>query len=286
MVGFNYRRVPALVMARDLLAEGRLGTFRHVRVDYMQDWLVDPGFPVTWRLLASEAGSGALGDLGTHAIDIVRFLTGEEVAEVCGAVATFVDERPAGFAAGSGQGLGAGRGRVTVDDAFLALGRLEGGALVSLEASRMVPGRKNALNVEISGSEGTIRFELERLNHLWVYDARRKEKGFVERLVTEPTDPYIAQWWPPGHVLGWEHTFVHEFQDLMDALAGQRQPDPSFGDGFLVQAVTEAIARSARAKSWVRVAEVLAEDGIGTMEGVAAASVLASGQGTRAGDGR
>jgi predicted dehydrogenase len=256
MVGFNYRRVPALAAARALIEQGRVGKVRHVRAVYLQDWLVDPKFPLTWRLDGRQAGSGALGDLLAHVVDLVRFLSGEEIDEVVSVLKTFVSERPV---AGSGVGLSASAGhggateRVTVDDACGVLSRLQGGGLAMLEATRMAPGRKNALMIELNGSLGSIRFDLERLNELELYEVCAAREGFARVLVTNPDDPYLGQWWPPGHVLGWEHTFVHEFEDLMAAIADHRQPEPSFFDGFVTQAVLDAVSRSAVSGNWATV---------------------------------
>jgi predicted dehydrogenase len=226
---------------------------RHVRARYLQDWLVDESFPLTWRLDRKQAGSGALSDLGAHVVDLVRFLTGVEFAEVAGTVKTFVTSRPLAegalepsTAAPQARRLGA----VTVDDTFIAVGLLEGGALATLEATRMAPGCKNALRVEVDGSAGSIGFDLERLNELQVYEDGPTARGSKRLLVTSPDDPYVRQWWPPGHVLGWEHTFVHEFQDFLAALADGRQPVPSFLDGLQVQIVLDAIERSASEHRW------------------------------------
>jgi predicted dehydrogenase len=256
MVGFNNRRVPAVAAARALIAQGRVGALRHVRAVYLQEWLVDPLFPLTWRLDGAEAGSGALGDLMSHVVDLVRFLSGEEVDEVVSVLETFVAERPVGS---SGAGLSAiadseGRtGLVTVDDACAVLARLEGGALATLEATRVAPGRKNALVIELNGSRGSLRFDLEHLNELELFEVGGPFDGFSRRFVTNPGDPYAGQWWPPGHIVGWEHSFVHEFQDFMAAIADGRQPEPSFSDAFLTQAVLDAVSRSAASRSWTPV---------------------------------
>ena len=245
MVGFNYRRVPALALARRLVEQGRIGRLRHVRAVYLQDWLVDPDSPLTWRLQAEQAGSGALGDLGAHLVDLARFLTGDEIAGVSAVSATFVEERPllGGEAAG----------RVTVDDAVVFTARFTSGALGSFEATRYATGRKNGLRIELNGSSGSLAFDLERLNELEFYDGDDKDggatAGFRRILVTEPEHPYLSGWWPPGHVIGWEHTFTHQARDLLTAIADGAQPEPSFADGLAVQRVLDAAARSAAARS-------------------------------------
>ncbi len=243
MVGFNYRRVPALAHARALIADGRLGRIRHVRAQYLQDWLVDPEFPLTWRLQADTAGSGALGDLGAHIVDLVQHLTGTAISGVSALSETFVPERPLPD--------GIGVGPVTVDDAVLFLARLDGGALATFEATRFATGRRNALRLEINGDRGSLAFDLERLNELELYDATDAptEQGFRRVLVTEPEHPYLAAWWPPGHILGYEHTFTHEVRDLVEAIATGRDPEPSFADGEQVQRVLDAVTRSAAAGS-------------------------------------
>ncbi|MGH9106823.1 MAG: Gfo/Idh/MocA family protein [Acidimicrobiales bacterium] len=258
-VGFNYRRVPAMAVARRLVEEGRVGELRQVRAAYLQDWLVDRDFPLTWRLDSGQAGSGALGDLLAHVVDLVRFVSGDEFSEVVSVLETFVKERPrasnevglSGAGALSG-GSPAAKGPVSVDDACAALGRLGRGAMVTMEATRMALGRKNSLVLELYGSAGSLAFDLERLNELVVYEAGASPEGFSRVLVTGPDDPYMRQWWPPGHVLGWEHSFVHEFEDLMAAIAERRQPEPSFADGLATQAVLDAVSRSARTRAWER----------------------------------
>ncbi|MEU4266459.1 Gfo/Idh/MocA family oxidoreductase [Streptomyces sp. NPDC026092] len=250
MVGFNYRRVPALAYARRLVAEGRLGALRHVRVTYLQDWLVDPGFPLTWRLERAHAGSGALGDLGAHAVDLAQYLAGELLVGVSALTETFVRERPllAGGSAGlSGAATGGAYGAVTVDDAALFTGRLASGALASFEATRMAAGRKNALRLELNGEKGSLAFDLERLNELSFHDHTEPAAaaGFRRILVTEPDHPYLEGWWPPGHALGYEHTFVHQARDLVLAVASGAGPAPSFADGLQVQRVLAAVEESA-----------------------------------------
>ena len=250
MVGFNYRRVPALALARDFVREGRLGTIRHVRAQYLQDWIVDPEFPLVWRLDADKAGSGALGDIGAHIIDAAQYITGDRLTGVSALLETFIKERPL---AEVSAGLGATadgdnrRGRVTVDDAAVFSGRTSGGALASFEATRFATGRKNVLRLEINGSAGSLAFDLESMNELLFYDHTEDSgvAGFRRILVTEPTHPYVGAWWPPGHVLGYEHTFTHEVKDFVEAIAAGTDPEPSFEDGLQVQQVLSAVTRSA-----------------------------------------
>lgn len=255
MVGFTYRRVPAITFAKRLVEEGRLGTIRQVRAQYLQDWLVDEDGPMTWRLDKAKAGSGALGDIGAHAIDAVEFITGQTLDSVSGVLQTFVTERPLLDESAAQTGLGGvasgERGQVTVDDAALFTARLSGGGLGSFEASRFATGRKNALRIEISGSKGAVAFDLERLNELEFYDAAAPatELGFTRILVTEPEHPYFAAWWPTGHGIGYEHGFSHQLVDLVTALARGEQPTPSFADGLRVQRVLDAVERSAAAGS-------------------------------------
>ncbi|WP_374222633.1 Gfo/Idh/MocA family protein [Streptomyces spinoverrucosus] len=252
MVGFNYRRVPATALARRMVAEGRVGTLRHVRVSYLQDWLVDPQAPLTWRLRKELAGSGSLGDLGAHIVDLAQYLAGEQLAGVSALTETFVRERPL---AGAARGLGAvsadGTGQVTVDDAALFTARFTSGALASFEATRYATGRKNALRIELNGERGSLAFDLERLNELWYHDGTEPDthSGFRRILVTEPDHPYLEAWWPPGHGLGYEHSFVHQARDLVHAVAEGRRPEPSFAEGLQVQRVLAAVEESAEKNS-------------------------------------
>ncbi len=241
MIGFNYRRVPALALARELIAEGRLGAVRHVRAAYLQDWLVDPDAPMTWRLNKDTAGSGALGDIASHAIDQVLFLLGEPVTEVSGRLHTFTPRRPGA----------AGLEEVTVDDAAWATLTLASGAIASVEVSRVAAGRKNSLTLEIYGDKGALLFDLEDLNELGFLDATVpvREQGFRRILVNEPEHPYLEAWWPQGHVIGWEHTFTHEIRDFLTAVGNGTQPSPSFEDGLSVQRILAAVEESAAAKS-------------------------------------
>ncbi len=248
MVGFNYRRVPAISLARRLVQEGRLGTIRHVRAQYLQDWIVDPTFPLVWRLQKERAGSGALGDIGAHIIDVAQFVSGSTISGVSGLTETFVRERPlpaasAGLAASGGSGTGA----VTVDDAALFFARFDSGALGSFEATRFASGRKNAMRLEVNGSDGSLAFDFEAMNELQFHDHTEDADtaGFRRILVTEPTHPYAHAWWPPGHGLGYEHTFTHEVVDLVTAIGTGAAPSPSFADGLQVQRVLAAVERSA-----------------------------------------
>lgn len=241
MIGFNYRRVPALALARELIAEGRLGTVRHVRAAYLQDWLVDPDSPMTWRLNKETAGSGALGDIASHAIDQVLFLLGEQVTEVAGRLHTFTPSRPGPN----------GPEQVTVDDAAWATLTLASGAIASVEVSRVATGQKNSLKLEIYGDKGALLFDLEDLNELGFLDATLpvREQGFRRILVNEPEHPYLEAWWPQGHVIGWEHTFTHEIRDFLLAVGNGTQPSPSFEDGWAVQRILTAVEESAAANS-------------------------------------
>jgi predicted dehydrogenase len=251
MVGFNYRRVPAATLARNLVAEGKLGAIRHVRAVYLQDWIVDPEFPLVWRLRQEAAGSGALGDLGAHIIDLSQFITGQRISSVSALTETFIRERPL-----PGHTVNGDRGPVTVDDAALFLARLDGGAVASYEASRFATGRKNALRIEVNGDRGSLAFDLERLNELEFYDATAAAttQGFTRILVTEPEHPYLSAWWPPGHGLGYEHSFTHEVRDLINDIAQGKDPQPTFADGFQVQLVLDAVERSAlQSAGWVTV---------------------------------
>jgi predicted dehydrogenase len=247
-VGFNYRRVPAVALARQLVADGRIGRVRHVRGTYLQDWIVDPEFPLVWRLQADRAGSGALGDIGAHVVDLAQYVVGDLLTGVSALTETFVRERPLPASSSGLTGTrSAERGPVTVDDAALFLGRFGSGALASFEATRFATGRKNALRLEVNGSAGSLVFDFEAMNELQFFDGAEEPAtaGFRRILVTEAAHPYAGAWWPPGHGLGYEHTFVHEVADLVRDLAAGADPSPSFADGLQVQLVLDAVARSA-----------------------------------------
>ena len=249
-VGFNYRRTPALAYARALVDRGAVGTVRHVRAHYLQDWIVDPDFPLVWRLQREKAGSGALGDIGAHVVDLAQFLTGHRLTEVAGHLTRFVDRRPLPEdASGLSGSAGTEMGEVTVDDAAVFFARTDGGALATFEATRFATGRKNGMRIEVNGSAGSIAFDFESMNELHVYDASgpAAEAGFRRIYVTEPDHPYTGSWWPPGHGLGYEHTFVHEIADFVRDVANGTPPTPSFTDGLQVQRVLDAVERSSAA---------------------------------------
>ncbi|WP_413451049.1 Gfo/Idh/MocA family oxidoreductase [Georgenia phoenicis] len=247
MVGFTYRRVPAVRLAQQLVADGRIGEVRQVRAQYLQDWLADADAPLSWRLDKEKAGSGALGDIGAHIIDLTQFITGQQIAGVSGMLDTFVTERPVAesFSGLHGTG-GTERGPVTVDDSAIFLARLSSGAPAVLEATRFAWGRKNAIRIEVSGTTGAIAFDFEDMNVLHLYDATEPAEtaGFRRIVVTEPVHPYIEAWWPAGHGLGYEHGFVHQTVDLVRAIGAGEDPAPSFEDGLHVQRVLDAIERS------------------------------------------
>ncbi len=257
MVGFTYRRVPAIGLARRLVAEGRIGQVHHVRAQYLQDWIVDPQAPMSWRLDKTKAGSGALGDIGAHIVDLTQYITGDTIATVSGRLETFVKERP--LPAGSHTGLAgtaAGgseeRGLVTVDDAAAFLAHFRSGALGVFEATRFANGRKNAIRIEINGSRGSLAFDFEDMNVLHFFDGDddAATAGFRRILVTEADHPYVAAWWPPGHLLGYEHGFTHQVVDLVNDIAAGADPTPSFADGLQVQRVLAAVEASSRGNAW------------------------------------
>lgn len=243
MVAFNYRFVPAIVQARRLIESGAMGRIFHFRAVYLQEWIMDPNFEKVWRLDKSVAGSGALGDLGSHVIDLARFLVGEP-NRTHAITKTFIEERPLPD--------GNGRGKVDVDDAFIALLEFENGAIGSVEASRFCAGRKNFNNIEINCENGTIQFNLERMNELnvfWKDEQPKETRGFHNVLVTEPSHPYMSNWWPEGHIIGWEHTFVHEFNHFFNAIVNGADVAPygaTFEDGYRNAVICDAIVESAQ----------------------------------------
>jgi predicted dehydrogenase len=247
MVCHNYRRIPAIVLAREMIEAGKIGDrIFHFHARYAQDWIVDPAFPLVWRLQSGAAGSGALGDIFSHVTDLGRYLVGE-FREVCATEETFIKRRP----------LITGRkgvGRVSVDDAVTMVGRFRNGALAAIEATRFAPGRKNSITFEINGSEGSLAFDLEEMNKLRFFSRRdpAREQGFREIIVTESSHPYTGSWWPSGHIIGYEHTFVHTMADFVKAVVARRKCAPDFEDGLRNQRILEAVAKSAQTRRWVR----------------------------------
>lgn len=255
MVNFNYRRVPAVELARRLIADGRLGRIYHWRAVYLQNWIMDPHFPLVWRLQKERAGTGALGDLGAHIVDLARMLVGE-IETVTGLTETFIRQRPVEAANDARLGATAGdrMGEVTVDDAALFLARFTNGAVGSFEVTRFAKGRANFNSFEINGEKGSLVFNLERMNELQLLltDEQTDVTGFRTILVTDGAHhPYVGAWWPAGHIIGWEHTFTHGVYDLLNGIADGVAPAPSFVDGLRCQAVLDAVERSAGSRQWV-----------------------------------
>jgi predicted dehydrogenase len=244
MICHNYRRAPAVQLARQLIKDGKLGKIFHYRGTYLQDWIVDPDFPRVWRLEKAKAGSGTLGDLSSHSVDLARMLVGE-ISEVSGYLHTFIKERP--------MPDGKGRGKVDVDDAAMSMVKFEDGAIGTIESTRFALGRKNYNRFEINGSKGSLAFNLERLNELQVYIEEGPNSGWNDILVTDAKHPYVAGWWPPGHIIGYEHTFVHTVLDLLKAVEEQKPPRPNFEDGVRNQKVLDAHEKSAASGKWERV---------------------------------
>jgi predicted dehydrogenase len=247
MICHNYRRVPAIALAKRMIERGDLGArLYHFRARYAQDWLVDPKAPASWRLRSAVSGSGALGDIFSHAIDLGRFLV-DEFRDVSGEMTTFIKKRPAHVGGGA-------RTRVEVDDAVNMIGHFRNGALASIEATRFASGRKNALSFEINGSLGSLAFDLENLNVLRFFNRNdyADVQGFREIIVTEASHPFSKNWWPPGHLIGHEHTFVHTIAVFFAAAAMRKSAEPSFEDGLRNQRVLDAVARSARTRRWVK----------------------------------
>jgi predicted dehydrogenase len=246
MVCHNYRRIPAIALAQKMIAAGDLGRIFHNRARYLQDWIIDPDFPLVWRLQSKVAGSGTHGDINAHIIDLGRYLVGE-FAEVCGHLETFIKERPLPDQKGK-------KGRVTVDDAAITLGKFENGALACLEASRFAAGRKNHIQLEINGSKGSLVFDFEDMNRLKYFDRgdASDRQGYRDILVTESVHPFAGAWWPPGHILGYEHTFVHTIFDFIEAVVKGKSVQPTFVDGLRNQQVLEAVEKSSKLRRWVK----------------------------------
>lgn len=244
MMIFNYRFVPALALAKKLIDTGKLGKIHHFNAVYYQDWLVDPKFPMAWRHDTKITGSGAHGDMNAHIVDLARHLVGE-FEGVTGLQEVFIKERP--------YKNKEGMGTVTADDATIFMARFQNGAAGSFNATRFANGRKNHMRLEIFGSEGSLIFNLERLNELQYFSLNdtKEEQGFRNILVTESKHPYIDAWWPPGHIIGWEHTFVHQFATLINGIANNEKVVPDFYDGLKCQEVLDAVVESAQEQKWV-----------------------------------
>lgn len=260
MVCHNYRRIPAIAHAKKMIEEGLLGDIYHYYARYAQDWIVDPNFPLVWRLQKGVSGSGTHGDINAHIIDLARYLVGE-FSEVSGLMHTFIKERPIQDSGAKGDGLGGkgGRkmGKVTVDDAAMFIGRFKNGALANLEATRFALGRKNHITIEINGSKGSLSFDFEDMNRLKFFNNQDPAglQGFRDILVTEPggKHPFVGNWWPPGHIIGYEHTFVHTIADFVNAVVDGKPVQPTFEDGLRNEQVLEAVEASAKTRQWVKV---------------------------------
>ena len=241
MVAFNYRFVPAIRAIRDLIASGAFGQIYHFRAVYLQEWIADAKFGMVWRLDSSVAGSGALGDLGAHIIDLARFLVGEPT-RLNAMTKTFIKDRPDNAG---------GMAQVTVDDAFVSTVEFANGAIGTLEATRFAPGRKNYNSFEINAEHASVRFNLERMNELDIYwrDGRKETQGFTNVLVSESYHPWWSNWWPQGHIIGWEHTFVHEMDHMLRAIVKNEPIAPfaaTFEDGYRCAVICDAILEAAR----------------------------------------
>lgn len=248
MMIFNYRFVPAIALAKQFIDEGKIGDIRHFNAVYYQDWLTDPDFPWVWRHDVNASGSGAHGDMNAHMVDLARYLVGE-FKSVCGLQETFITERPVV----SGKEMG----KVTTDDATSFLAKFENGAMGSFLATRLASGKKNFLRLEIFGSLGGLTFNLERMNELEYFSGSDKpgSQGYKTILVTEASHPYINAWWPPGHIIGWEHTFIHQVKELLEGLGNKKPVVPDFYDGLKCQEVLDAVLTSTVTSSWSDILE-------------------------------
>ena len=257
MVCHNYRRIPAIALAKRMIDDGILGDrIFHYRARYAQDWIVDPNFPLVWRLQSKIAGSGTHGDINAHIIDLGRYLVGD-IKEVSALMETFIKERPLLAETGAGLAAKASKkmGKVTVDDAVSWIGRFKNGAIANLEATRFAYGRKNHITLEVNGSKGSIAFNFEDMNRLEYYNAEDPEdrRGFRSIIVTEGVHPYAGAWWPAGHIIGYEHTFVNTFADFVKAVVSGKSVQPTFADGLANERVLAAVEKSAKTKSWIKV---------------------------------
>jgi predicted dehydrogenase len=253
MVCHNYRRVPAIALAKRMMTEGALGRIYHFRARYAQDRLADPEFPLDWRLQKETSGSGVHSDINSHIIDLARYLVGE-FTDVCGIVNTFIPERPEGGPPAKGTRK---MGRVTAPDSAAFLGWMTGGVMANLEATKYALGRRNQIAIEINGSKGSIYFDFEDMNRLKFYNGSDPldRQGFRDILVTQRDNiqPYVSHWWPPGHGIGYEHTFVHTFADFVNACADGKPVQPTFEDGLKNQRVLTAVEESSAKGKWVKV---------------------------------
>jgi len=245
MLCHNYRRCPAVTLAKQIIDSGQLGQIFHYRGTYLQDWIVDPNFPRVWRLVRATAGSGSLGDILSHTMDLSRYLVGEPV-EVSGLTKTFIGERP--LPEDPKQ-----KGKVDVDDAALALVKYDNGAIGYLEGTRFATGRKNYNRFEINCARGSLVWDLERMNELEIYEEQGPNSGFRTINVTDAKHPYVGAWWPPGHIIGYEHSFTHTVYDFLKGVAAGQSPQPNFEDGWKNQRVLEAIETSANTGQWVKI---------------------------------
>ncbi|MCL2518162.1 MAG: Gfo/Idh/MocA family oxidoreductase [Oscillospiraceae bacterium] len=256
-IGFNYRFIPAMQLAKQMISSGKLGTIRHVRAHYLQDYIIDPEFPLIWRLQKDVCGSGSLGDLGAHLIDMSRFLVGE-FKTIMGIQKTFVTERPVvemmtGITATAKEG--AKKGKVEVDDGTVFVAEFENGALGTFEATRFAHGHKNDWSIEINGDKGSLKFVFERMNELWYFNADDESglQGFRHIQTNEGVHPYMQAWWPAGHVIGYEHTFVHEMYEFTEAIVNDTATSPDFYDGVKCSQVIEAVELSSQRRAAVDV---------------------------------
>ncbi len=260
MVCFNYRRVPAIALAKRMIENGDLGRIYHFRARYLQDWIADPNFPLVWRLKKEIAGSGTLGDIGAHILDISKFLVGD-LTSLCGMTETFVKQRPLQAATTGSEGLNAQAsdemGEVTVDDAAAWLGRFDNGAMGVFEATRFAPGRRNFNSFEINGEKGSIAFNFERMNELEYFDNNDKSdrQGFRTINVNENDQPYSGIYWPPGHIIGYGETFINTVHDLLQAHATGTATHPDFRVGAYNNLVLDTIEKAANSQKWEDVAK-------------------------------
>ena len=256
MVNFNYRAVPAIALAKNMIDDGLIGRVFHWRSVYLQDWIIDPGFPLVWRLDKDVAGSGSLGDLAAHSIDLALWLVGE-IDEVSSNLTTFIKKRPklAETTGGLSARASDEQAEVTVDDSAIALVKFRNGAVGTIEATRFAAGNRNGNRFEINGEKGAIRFNVERLNELEYFNREDPEglQGWRTINVTDGIHPYMSGWWPAGHIIGWGETFVHQVVNLMNAIARDEMPSPNFEDGLKCQYVLEAVEKSDASGRWEKV---------------------------------